>query len=69
MSFLILVLLFYSKKETKISSRIQAIPVSMYNVNKPRDVEAKLEYPGRTRNISYVTIFARVTDILEKNVF
>ncbi|HEA84062.1 MAG TPA: efflux RND transporter periplasmic adaptor subunit [Thermodesulfobacterium geofontis] len=69
LSFLILALLSCSKKETKVSSRIQAIPVSVYNVTKPRDVEVKLEYPGRTRSISSVTIFARVTGILEKMYF
>ncbi|MCD6489592.1 MAG: biotin/lipoyl-binding protein [Thermodesulfobacterium sp.] len=65
----VLALLSCSKKETKVSFRMQAIPVSVYNVTEPRDVEVKLEYPGRTKSISSVTVFARVTGILEEMYF
>lgn len=62
-------LLSCSKKESQVAPQIKAIPVSVYKISEPKDVEIKLEYPGKTKSISSVTVFARVTGILEKMYF
>lgn len=73
LNILLVFFLFYlfscSKKESQPNSQMQAIPVSVYKVPDLKDVEIKLEYPGKTRSISSVTVFARVTGILENMYF
>ncbi len=75
LSILFILLLIYlvscskSIEENRRNPQIQAIPVSVYKIPEPKDVEVKLEYPGKTKSISSVTVFARVTGILERMYF
>jgi len=66
---LIISLLSCSKKESQITPKIKAIPVSVYKIPELKDVEINLEYPAKMKSISSVTVFARVTGILEKMYF
>lgn len=56
-----------SKKET--SSPTLTLPVTVFKVPEPKSSPVELLYPGKTKSTSKVTVTARVTGFLEKNVF
>ncbi len=47
----------------------QALEVSVYKVGGERPVTVELQYPGRTKSVSKVTVVARVTGILKERYF
>lgn len=69
LSFFLIILFSCSKKKDQVNPQAQAIPVSVYKVPEPKDVEVRLEYPGKTKSVSSVTVVARITGILEKMYF
>ncbi len=46
-----------------------AVPIDVFKVEAPHNIEVDLKYPARAKNFNKVTIFARVEGILEKKMF
>ncbi len=67
---LVIFLLFVScssKKDT--SSTATSLLVTAFKVPEPKNLPVELQYPGKTKSISKVTITARITGFLEKMYF
>ncbi|MEN2985990.1 MAG: hypothetical protein ABDH16_04980, partial [Thermodesulfovibrionaceae bacterium] len=45
-----------------------ALPVTVFKISKPKSLSIELQYPGKTKSISKVTITARITGFLEKKI-
>ncbi|QER42257.1 efflux RND transporter periplasmic adaptor subunit [Thermodesulfobacterium sp. TA1] len=67
---LLITLSFFGCSEKKVEKpQTMVIPVTAYQVPQPKDQAVELVYPGKTRSVSFVTVSARITGILQRQYF
>jgi membrane fusion protein (multidrug efflux system) len=71
LSFIFAIMLSLSGCAKKDAEQPKAtiVPVTAYQVPQPKDHKVELVYPGKTKSISFVTVSARITGVLQKQYF